>query len=61
MEEIIRFDGVSKWSRNKQQFTDLTFTVGAGDFIGVTSDNLRVQYFLRLRAHVWVGNSLRLP
>ena len=46
MEELVRFENLSKWNRNKQQFTDITFSVNAGEFTGVISDNLRVQYLL---------------
>ena len=46
MEELVRFENLSEWNRNKQQFTDITFSVNAGEFAGMISDNLRVQYLL---------------
>lgn len=46
MEELVRFENLSKWNRNKEQFTDITFSLNAGEFSGIISDNLRVQYLL---------------
>lgn len=46
MEELIRFQHIEKWKKNKKQFSDISFALNAGQMDGLLSDDLRVQGIL---------------